>query len=214
MNPIDSNTVLYLPLNEGSGTTAYDYSGSGNNGTISGASYVKVSDGGYALKFDGSNDYINVADNDNLSFSDNIFTIGVWFSNVTTGGSAFYKGNSSNNREYSLHVDDTVTGLRLFNNGSYSSFQDITSKTLESTMNPKLVVFTCDGTTVKGYIDGELSVSAPLSVNLGNYNSPLGIGRYPGGSLYLGGILRLPFLIHEAKSGAWVKKFYQDTYMR
>ena len=44
-----SNIVLNLPFSEGSGSTAKDYSGEGNDGTISDATYVKVPDGGYAL---------------------------------------------------------------------------------------------------------------------------------------------------------------------
>jgi hypothetical protein len=36
----DSSLKLYLPMQEGAGTTAYDGSGNGNHGTISGATYV------------------------------------------------------------------------------------------------------------------------------------------------------------------------------
>jgi len=54
------NLKLYLPFSEGTGTTAYDYSGEGNNGTISGAVYKKVQDGGYAL--DCSSDTISWSD--------------------------------------------------------------------------------------------------------------------------------------------------------
>jgi len=51
--------VLWLPMDEGSGDTVYDYSGEGNNGTIYGASWV---DGKYgkALSFDGTNDYMTL----------------------------------------------------------------------------------------------------------------------------------------------------------
>lgn len=51
---------LSLPMDEGSGTTAYDKSGNGNNGTLyNGASWT---DGKYgkAVSFDGENDYVRV----------------------------------------------------------------------------------------------------------------------------------------------------------
>ena len=50
LSPNQDNVKLYLPFSEGSGSTAYDYSGEGNNGTITGATYVKVQDGDYALE--------------------------------------------------------------------------------------------------------------------------------------------------------------------
>ncbi len=48
----DSSLVGWWPLNEGSGTVAYDRSGDGYNGTVSGATYVIGKNGsGYALNF-------------------------------------------------------------------------------------------------------------------------------------------------------------------
>jgi len=58
MKIIQPETKLYLPMNEGSGTTAYDYSGNSNNGVITGATYDKIVDGGYALNFNGSGDEV------------------------------------------------------------------------------------------------------------------------------------------------------------
>lgn len=49
--------VLYLPFNEGSGTTAYDLSGYGNNGTITEALWT-TGKYGQALSFDGINDTV------------------------------------------------------------------------------------------------------------------------------------------------------------
>ncbi|MCW3136373.1 MAG: carboxypeptidase regulatory-like domain-containing protein [Canidatus Methanoxibalbensis ujae] len=59
----EANLVAYYKLDEGSGTTAYDSSENGNDGTIyGGATWV---DGkiGKALSFDGSNDYVDLPDN-------------------------------------------------------------------------------------------------------------------------------------------------------
>jgi len=39
---LESNLKLWLPMQEGAGTTAYDGSGNGNHGTISGATYVNA----------------------------------------------------------------------------------------------------------------------------------------------------------------------------
>jgi hypothetical protein len=62
--------VLWLPMDEGSGTIAYDYSGYGNNGTLYNGSSICGGidncplwvDGiiGKAISFDGVDDYVNV----------------------------------------------------------------------------------------------------------------------------------------------------------
>ncbi len=50
-----------------SGTTAYDRSGSGNNGTLTGGSVVAIGKIGQALSFDGVDDYVSVANGGGLN---------------------------------------------------------------------------------------------------------------------------------------------------
>ncbi len=76
--PSDDGLVLYLPFREGTGTTTYDKSPYGNDGTIYGAAWT---DGKYgkALEFDGSNDYVSLPDNSILDFdASSSFTWAVW----------------------------------------------------------------------------------------------------------------------------------------
>lgn len=68
-------------FDEGSGTTANDASGYGNNGTINGASYTTdtPSGQGYSLSFDGVDDYVDVPTASVLNFSNNgTFAISIW----------------------------------------------------------------------------------------------------------------------------------------
>ena len=58
---ISSGVVLALPMNEGAGATCTDYSGNGNDGAITGASWVTTGKYGNALSFDGDNDNIAIA---------------------------------------------------------------------------------------------------------------------------------------------------------
>ena len=68
--------VLWLPLDEGSGTVAVDRSGKGNNGTIYGASWVYVNRSlGYALSFDGEDDYVEI---DAFPYC-SLFSVETWF---------------------------------------------------------------------------------------------------------------------------------------
>jgi len=73
----DSSMVLYLPFDEGSGTTAADISGNKNTGTINGATWVNgVS--GKALSFDGVNDWVNLSSKSNFNFGANSFAVTAW----------------------------------------------------------------------------------------------------------------------------------------
>ncbi len=61
-NDIHDGLVGYWKFDEVSGTTAYDYSGNGNDGTLAGGvtratSTCKI---GYCLDFDGTNDYVEI----------------------------------------------------------------------------------------------------------------------------------------------------------
>ncbi len=72
-----SNLVLYLPLDEGTGTITSDQSGNGNDGVISNCTWV-VGRYGYALEFPdtGGNSYIKINTSDSLNVS--YFTIAFW----------------------------------------------------------------------------------------------------------------------------------------
>lgn len=79
-----SDLVLFLPFNG----NANDESGSGNNGTVNGATLTQDRFGidNKAYQFDGINDYISIADNPNL-FSDEL-TISWWYKLTETPGAA------------------------------------------------------------------------------------------------------------------------------
>jgi len=68
--------VGHWRFNEGTGSTAKDSSPFGNNGTIHGASWVRGKFG-YALKFDGTDDYVDCGSDDSLNITDAI-TIEAW----------------------------------------------------------------------------------------------------------------------------------------
>jgi len=80
----NTTVIGYWSFDEGSGTTAYDSSGNGNNGAIYGATW---DNGAYgkALSFDGVDDYVSVPDSDLWHFGVNDFSIGflVYFNSLT-----------------------------------------------------------------------------------------------------------------------------------
>jgi len=76
-----------LKFDGGSGTTAKDSSGYGNDGTINGATVVEGKFGS-ALEFDALDDYVEIPDDDSLDFDlTDSFTIEMWVkaNNIPTG---------------------------------------------------------------------------------------------------------------------------------
>lgn len=71
--------IAYYPLNEASGTTAEDLSGSHFDGTYSGAAPggVGIGDGNTAASFDGTGDYIDIAAM-RLAFNGDAGTVSLW----------------------------------------------------------------------------------------------------------------------------------------
>ena len=104
----DPSCVLYLPLDNGSGTVAIDHSNYSNNGTIYDAwwAYGKF---GNALQFDGVNDYVLV-ENSKGTMNFTNFTILLW-SKLKNGGNessvdAVFSYGDAPNRIFAIYQNN------------------------------------------------------------------------------------------------------------
>jgi len=71
-----SGIVAWYTFEEGPGDQVRDRSGNANHGKVQGAAFVKLGEG-YALKFDGEDDYADCGSGENTRFTD-AMTIDVW----------------------------------------------------------------------------------------------------------------------------------------
>jgi hypothetical protein len=107
VNPLFSTSGLvgYWNLDEGTGTTAYDTSGSGNTGIWSGTTpyYASGKVGPSAGSFDGTDDYVNISSIDS-SLSGSQGAIALWAYPMSTAtsttGYIFSSWGPSSNRFY------------------------------------------------------------------------------------------------------------------
>ncbi len=86
-----ADLVLHWSLDEGSGTTAHDFSGNGNDGTLNGDPQWATGKTGGALEFDGTGDYVEV---ERVVQDD--FTLMAWIKADTPGislGAQGYQGS-------------------------------------------------------------------------------------------------------------------------
>lgn len=164
---IGDGPVLYLRLDETSGTVADDEVNAAN-GTYSGTPTLNqaglISDGASVL-FDGVDDFVSVADRANLDITTNL-SIALWM-NATSHPVAFprllAKGSSSG-QGYQVLVDRDVAGgpklavqLEGVTPASFSSTGQVPTG---STFH---VVVTYDGSNVRIYLNGVLDSTTPAT---------------------------------------------------
>jgi len=116
----ESGQVLNMLMCQGAGDVARDYSGRGNHGTISGASWV---DGpyGWALKFvDAESDYVDVADF-SWGYSDS-FSIGFWMKHDLPSGTATGIMGKPN-WEWEFYWDGTHVDFRYYDTGGFETLK-------------------------------------------------------------------------------------------
>jgi len=83
---ITDGLMGYWAFDEGEGTVAYDASGNGNDGTLEGDPQWVTGMINGALEFDGSDDYVEVADHETLQQWEG-FTIAAWINQYESRGS-------------------------------------------------------------------------------------------------------------------------------
>ena len=147
---VKSTEVQWL-IEEGTGSTVADSTGT-NDGTISGATWsTDVPDGNqFSLDFDGVGDWVEIADNNELSFgdasTDSPFSIVFWFNpNTTSTVQRIVSKSNSSNSEYLATIDNS--GKLVFALYDLSIGQQISAPSLTSvnTVGWKHVVLTYDG---------------------------------------------------------------------
>lgn len=72
----EEGLVVHYPFDEGAGSVAHDAGGHGLDGTLHGARFVPLQEG-FALEFDGEDDYVEIPDSDLLRFTGAV-TVSAW----------------------------------------------------------------------------------------------------------------------------------------
>jgi len=155
------------------GNEAYDRSGNGNKGTITGNTTRTIGKVGQALDFDGSGDYVDIADSDITDITGAI-SVSAWIK-------ARAISSGSGNREILLKYQDSSAmysqyRLKLNNKNVVFTISDGSSFGTVTTSNDPIaignwyhVVGVWDGTTNSGgmkiYINGALNTSAQSTIS-------------------------------------------------
>ena len=211
----DQTLKVWLKLDEGSGTTAGDSSGNGNNGTVHGATWT-TGKSGYALSFDGTDDYVWI-DNSSSNSINGSLSVSAWvkLDSWTDWARILAKGNYSASpatHNYLLILDEEEgsIGFRFANQtgieeGVYSSQCGSDPLSVGSWHH---VVGVFNGTHATLYVDGTSVCSRAVEGRPTDYGDPLYVGTQ--GTLgYLNGTVDDVRVYSRALDSYEVKALYE-----
>ena len=185
--------VGHWKLDECQGTTAYDTSGNGKNGTISlgataagtctgaaGEAWYEGASGkiNASLRFDGSDDYVYVTNDSVHNMGSGDFTLSAWFKTSTTStGNIVGKGSTyTTGKRYQININDTgdcASGkIKVeIDDDSTKEFVCSTSSSLNNN-SWHHVVMVRDGNDLRLFIDGAEDANSPNDITgYGNIDS-------------------------------------------
>lgn len=215
--------IGYWTFNEGSGTTAYDSSGNGNNGTLQaipggGATPVYVantnsatSGQAYSLSFDQG--VVSIADSASINTLAGSFTMSGWV--LDTGdnyGELFADSTSSGNRNWLFQDSDYGGDQDYFWSDTTSGFHKALG--YATPLNTwQYVTLTYDGSDLRLYDDGVLKSTVAMSGSLTD-SGGLFLGAASNNSGYGSGIegqLQDMLLLNTAATGTQVDDLYEGA---
>lgn len=167
--------VAHWKMDENTGVRAYDASGNGNNGTVSGAAWTQGKNGP-ALTFDGTNDYVDCGNGSSLNIS-NAITIEAWIKPVGAGVGTYsgILGRGLSN-SWGIFSDKTPGALyfRLYNNSG--TYQQVSKDNVFTLGNWIHVVAVYDGALLKTYANGNFLNSISQTGTIQTTENVLQIG--------------------------------------
>lgn len=207
-----SNLVGYWPLNEDSGSTAYDFSGNGYDGTLNGPTVGQTGLlGTSTYSFDGADDYISIPTVNEPGNTDRI-TMVVWvnMSSLSSRGMHISSRDEAGGggTAYSIGTDSAGT-IRWQIKDESVTFYDALGSTSYDDGNWHMLAGTYDGSDLTAYVD--VSEDANTSVSSGTILSPSvsDIGRLAGNTTnYTNGRLAYPQIYDRALSVSELQTLY------
>ena len=166
--------VAAYSFNEGSGSTVYDSSGNGNNGTISNATWSTAGKYGDALVFNGTNALVTIPDATSLHLTTGM-TLEAWVDPTTVSSAwrdVIYKGNDN----YFLEATSTQGGVPAAGAtvGTSNVYAAGTSVLAANTWT--YLTETYDGTALRLYVNGVQVSSLAETGNILTSTNALQIG--------------------------------------
>jgi len=188
-NPPELGCVLYLPGLPGGGSKIYDRSPYGNQGTIVGATWVRLPSGLWILSFDGFDDNVDIAGlTDDLSSAD--FTAMCWIKTTDVGGYVLCQAHAVD--PYASDWIFLQEGIFWMRSVTLGNIGDV----CDDVWHKLAMVWDVSEETYEGFIDGvSIGTSAAVSGYGGVGSVKIGV-KGDGAGVFCEGLFAL-FTIHR-----------------
>ena len=196
----------------GTGTSLFDLSGNGLNGTMSNLTYSNS-----AFTFNGSNSQVNITDNAALEPGTGSWTIEVWFNNAGSSATVLGKynnGGNSANISYALRLVGSNAIRADYSNGTTAQVTD--NYTFNANTWVQMVyVWDKTNNNIYTYSNGVLKQTKAITISGGilNATTNLFLGSYNGGeySQYFSGQMGIVRLYKKALNATEVLNNYNSN---
>jgi len=188
-----NNVVLHLPMTGANNSTTFtDVSPSPKTITRSGDTKISTAQSRWGQGsglFDGTGDYLSVADHADWSFSNNPFTVEFWIYQTETPGGTAYWGivgqgvNTASNHSFLIYYNASLQIICTVSNGTgllYSGVVTAGNNSLNAWHHCAVSVVPAEG-KVYGAFNGVISVGSHSAFTVPNCSLALEIGRYTSG---------------------------------
>jgi hypothetical protein len=174
--PPGPGLVAAYGFEEPSGATVTDRSGTGNNGTLTGATRITTGRFGNALSFNGSSNYVSVPDSTSLHLTTGM-TLEAWvYQAINTDYRTVVLKEATGNLAYALYGASTYGTSAVHRPSSWLGSDDLGGVAALPADTWKHLATTYDGTTWRLYVDGVEVSSKPYTKPIPTSTSPLKIG--------------------------------------
>ena len=184
-----TNLVTAYGMNEGSGTTLADASGSGHTGTlVNGPAWVAgQTTYGQALSFDGLDDAVSVANPGTYNFGTADFTLETWVKRNVLGGTQRHLFSTCTATTWELGCKELYfNASNQLTLGSFSTGDTVSSTIADTAWHHIAVTFTNSTQALQFYVDGALATTATKALEADGAGHVVTVGNLFGNNTFSG----------------------------
>jgi hypothetical protein len=174
--------VGWWRMDEGEGTTVYDWSGNGNNGTMTNMASDDWVSGkiNTALDFDGENDYVDCGNNAKLDVGSGDFSTTVWIkiNSLPNNNFIIYRSNLSDGWGWGLQNFSSIRFEARDSGSTNSSTLNFTTETMSTGIWYNIAIVK-SGANISAYLNGKSTSNSPQTAysDMSNSTEPLEMAR-------------------------------------
>jgi hypothetical protein len=187
-----------------------DLSGNGNDGTINGPVFENTEIGG-SMKFDGVDDYIEIADDPSLDITDDL-TVLLWLKTTNSTGSLVSKFTTSGNqRSWGMFISASKLQFVISSAGDVGEIEDSGVVINDDIAHMIACVYSKDTNSIKFYIDESFAIEKTYTTQTnGIFNSTavLKIGDNVSLGGFVSGSMSTPQIFTRALNQSEIQALY------